>query len=262
MDRLPRRRSVRASSRTASGSMLLERATGRTRSLTDDFDFWVDEFRWTPDSKALVFASQVRGRETLYRVVRRGGAPRRPSGPAAAIAGLEVAGRAHRLRHELAARARPRSGASALDGNGPAAVDSRQRRAPRARSRWARSPSASPTPPTAASSRRGSSSRRSSIRRRSTRRCFFIHGGPQGAWMDGWSNRWNPAGLGGLRLRRLRRQPAGLDGLRPGLPRRDQRRLGRPGLRRPDAAGRRPRVAALRGPRRRSARRARPTAAT
>lgn len=23
--------------------------------------------------------------------------------------------------------------------------------------------------------------------------CFLIHGGPQGAWQDGWSNRWNPA---------------------------------------------------------------------
>lgn len=23
--------------------------------------------------------------------------------------------------------------------------------------------------------------------------CFLIHGGPQGAWMDGWSTRWNPA---------------------------------------------------------------------
>jgi dipeptidyl aminopeptidase/acylaminoacyl peptidase len=23
--------------------------------------------------------------------------------------------------------------------------------------------------------------------------CFWIHGGPQGAWMDGWSTRWNPA---------------------------------------------------------------------
>jgi dipeptidyl aminopeptidase/acylaminoacyl peptidase len=23
--------------------------------------------------------------------------------------------------------------------------------------------------------------------------CFLIHGGPQGAWLDGWSTRWNPA---------------------------------------------------------------------
>ncbi|KAK1830298.1 Alpha/Beta hydrolase protein [Podospora conica] len=23
--------------------------------------------------------------------------------------------------------------------------------------------------------------------------CFLIHGGPQGAWIDGWSTRWNPA---------------------------------------------------------------------
>ena len=71
-----------------------------------------------------------------------------------------------------------------------------------------------------------------------------------------------PAGLGGLRLRGLRRESARLDRIRPGVSRRDQRRLGRAGLRRPDAAGRRPGVAAVRRRARRSARRARRTAAT
>ena len=91
---------------------------------------------------------------------------------------------------------------------------------------------------------------------------FLIHGGPQGAWVGRLVVPLEPAGLGGLRLRRLRGEPARLDRLRPGLPRRDQRRLGRPGLRRPDAPGRRPRVAAVRGQARRSAPRAPPTAAT
>jgi len=26
---------------------------------------------------------------------------------------------------------------------------------------------------------------------------YLVHGGPQGAWEDGWSNRWNPASVGG-----------------------------------------------------------------
>ena len=51
---------------------------------------------------------------------------------------------------------------------------------------------------------------------------FLIHGGPQGAWTDWLVVPLEPAGLGGLRLRRLRRQSARLDRLRPGVRRRDQ----------------------------------------
>ena len=105
--------------------MLFERATGAVRGLTDDFDFWVDDFRWTPDSKAILFASQVRGRETLYRVALAGGAPA-PLWTGGSIAGLAVAG--GRVF-------------------GPA---------------------------------------------KKYPAVFLIHGGPQGAWVDGWSYRWNP----------------------------------------------------------------------
>ena len=31
---------------------------------------------------------------------------------------------------------------------------------------------------------------------------LFIHGGPQGAWEDGWSTRWNPNGMVSVYLRR------------------------------------------------------------
>ena len=44
---------------------------------------------------------------------------------------------------------------------------------------------------------------------------FLVHGGPQGAWEDGWSYRWNPEALGGPGLRRRPAQSARLHRLRP-----------------------------------------------
>ena len=37
---------------------------------------------------------------------------------------------------------------------------------------------------------------------------FLVHGGPQGAWEDGWSYRWNPQALGRPGLRRRPAQSA------------------------------------------------------
>ena len=70
-------------------------------------------------------------------------------------------------------------------------------------------------------------------RRRSGRSSYLVHGGPQGAWEDGWSFRWNPQAVGGAGLRRRHAQPARLDRLRPEVRRRDHRRLGRQVLPRP-----------------------------
>ena len=63
---------------------------------------------------------------------------------------------------------------------------------------------------------------------------FLIHGGPQGAWGDAWSYRWNRRAVCRQRLRRRHDQPARLDRLRPGHRRWRQRRLGRQALYRPD----------------------------
>lgn len=54
---------------------VLDRKTGAVRYLTDRSTFadWVDDFRWTPDSSALVFEAEVHGRTPLYRISASGG---------------------------------------------------------------------------------------------------------------------------------------------------------------------------------------------
>ncbi len=170
--------------------LVREASSGQARSLTDDFDFWVDEFRWTPDSKTIVFASQVRGRETLYRVSVAGGAPT-AIWTGGAVAGLEVRG--GRVVFGTSSLRRPTEIWSVgVDGSGPAALthvnDARLR----------------DIAPSEVSERFTESSDHRKLQAWVVRPPSFdparkypavllVHGGPQGAWVDGWSNRWNPA---------------------------------------------------------------------
>ena len=47
---------------------LYDRATGKSRILTEHFDNWVDEIAWSPDSKSIYFTAEVEGRVPLYRL--------------------------------------------------------------------------------------------------------------------------------------------------------------------------------------------------
>lgn len=54
--------------------VLYDRRTGQTRSLTERFDSWVDEYVFSPDSKWVYFAAEERGQEPIYSVSVNGGA--------------------------------------------------------------------------------------------------------------------------------------------------------------------------------------------
>ncbi|HEX8495499.1 MAG TPA: S9 family peptidase [Pyrinomonadaceae bacterium] len=47
---------------------LYERATGKSTVLTESFRNWVDEFRWSNDSKTLYFSGPVEGQNPIYRL--------------------------------------------------------------------------------------------------------------------------------------------------------------------------------------------------
>jgi dipeptidyl aminopeptidase/acylaminoacyl peptidase len=54
-----------------------DRASKATRYITDkkNFDDWVDDLRWTPDSKSIVFQGEHHGRNPLYEIALAGGKP-------------------------------------------------------------------------------------------------------------------------------------------------------------------------------------------
>jgi dipeptidyl aminopeptidase/acylaminoacyl peptidase len=47
---------------------LYERSTGKSTILTESFRNWIDEFRWSGDSKSLYFSGPVEGRNPIYRL--------------------------------------------------------------------------------------------------------------------------------------------------------------------------------------------------
>jgi dipeptidyl aminopeptidase/acylaminoacyl peptidase len=54
----------------------LERATGRVRTLTEGLDRWVGNFTWSPESSHLVFSTEDRGRSSLHMIPLAGGGAR------------------------------------------------------------------------------------------------------------------------------------------------------------------------------------------
>ncbi|HTS77663.1 MAG TPA: S9 family peptidase [Bryobacteraceae bacterium] len=53
--------------------MVLERATGKTTNLTEALDRWVESFTWSPDSNRLFFTVEDRGRTSLWMIPLTGG---------------------------------------------------------------------------------------------------------------------------------------------------------------------------------------------
>ncbi|MET0620578.1 MAG: S9 family peptidase [Thermoanaerobaculia bacterium] len=169
--------------------MLYERATGQIRGLTETFDFWVEDFRWTPDSKSIVYVSQVRGREMLYRVPVAGGEPV-PLWTGGGISALEIAGR--RVVYSTSSLSRaPELWSLGFDGQ-PAAPLTKVNDAIFA-----------DLAPGEVSERFTTASDGAKLQAwvvkppffdpsKKYPAVFFIHGGPQGAWLDAWSYRWNP----------------------------------------------------------------------
>ncbi len=56
--------------------MVLDRASGKTRGLTEDFDRTVSHVNWTPDSRTLYSSIEDAGTLRVFQISASGGAPR------------------------------------------------------------------------------------------------------------------------------------------------------------------------------------------
>jgi len=171
---------------------LYDRAAGRARELTEGFDAWVEEFEWAPDSRSLFFSTHVMGRGAILRVAVSGGAPvevwrgATPSQIAVSPDGSQVFFSASSLTRPAEILAvgtgkpgRPRSVTRAnealLAQVSLGEVSERSVKSADGRDLHAwlvKPPGFDPSKKYPA--------------------VFLIHGGPQSAWNDAWSYRWNP----------------------------------------------------------------------
>jgi dipeptidyl aminopeptidase/acylaminoacyl peptidase len=171
--------------------MVYDRATRQSRCLTEGFDDWVEDFAWAPDSKALYFETHLAARGAIFRVPLSGGSPIeiwRGGG----IAGLRCSPDGRRLFFAQSTLTRAAElWTVGTDGKDAMAVSHvndtlfadaamgsvSERFTPSADGRklqaWViQPPGFDPS--------------------RKYPAIFLIHGGPQGAWTDSWSYRWNP----------------------------------------------------------------------
>jgi dipeptidyl aminopeptidase/acylaminoacyl peptidase len=176
--------------------LVLDRASGVTRELTPRFDAWVEDYRWAPDSRSIYFLTHVKGRGAILRIALAGGEPIevwRGGTPAK----LEVARDGSQIFFTASSLSRP------------AEIFSISTRAPAGKPGAAR-------PVVRANESLLAETELGAVSERSTKSAdgrdlhawlvtppgfdpskkypavVLIHGGPQSAWNDAWSYRWNP----------------------------------------------------------------------
>ncbi len=169
--------------------MLMDRATGQTRSLTANFDSTVENISWAPDSKTLVIEAEDKATKALWTVTTAGNdvkplVPGGSSGEASVTAGGQVIFTRNRLAAPPEVMRVPLAGGTpvALTTLNAARLGELALNEPE--SVTVKGAGDVPVqmwilkPPGFDAAKKWPL-------------VFWVHGGPQGAFMDSWSFRWN-----------------------------------------------------------------------
>jgi dipeptidyl aminopeptidase/acylaminoacyl peptidase len=175
--------------------VLYDRASGATRELAQNFDDWVEDYEWAPDSRSILFLSHVNGHGVIERAPIAGGPATeawRGGGPGhiAPAPDGSIVFSASSLMRPTEIFVLPPSGRRGKSGAVRTIVAASQAlfaetQMGEVSERFTKSadgrdlqawlvkpPGFDPTKKYPA--------------------VFLIHGGPQSAWNDAWSTRWNP----------------------------------------------------------------------
>jgi dipeptidyl aminopeptidase/acylaminoacyl peptidase len=171
--------------------MLYDRATGDRRSLTADFDSWVEAFVWAPDSQSLFFEAEKKAAKPVWSVSIQGGPVRRvfreaDNGEIAVAPDGQSIVFTHQSLSRPAEiwRARVSGGTSQTLTHANDALFS-QISLNEPESVWFDGADGARVQMWIIQPPHFDSSRKYPL-------VFWVHGGPQGAFLDSWSYRWNP----------------------------------------------------------------------
>ena len=170
--------------------VLYDRATGKTHSLTPDFDSWVETFAWAPDSRTIYFEAEEKAAKPLWSVTIAGDGVRKVVDKAVNGEGtVSPDGRTLVFARQTLSRPveiyRANAGGGGLQ--------------PITRANDALFASISMSEPESVSyAGAGGTQVQMWIVKppgfdsaKKYPLVFWVHGGPQGAFMDAWSYRWN-----------------------------------------------------------------------
>src|SRR5580700_1715770 len=167
--------------------IVLERATGRVNNLTEALDRWVGSMTWLPDSERLVFTSEDRGRTGLQMIAVSGGGLRPIISGASTLDDVQFTPDGETMIYSQQSGSKPVEIFKATAGSGTGVALTHfndmaiqnstvrpleEMKVDDIQSFIVKPPDFSPM--------------------KKYPVLFLIHGGPQGAWGETWSYRWNP----------------------------------------------------------------------
>jgi dipeptidyl aminopeptidase/acylaminoacyl peptidase len=169
---------------------IYDRATGQSRRVAPTFQQWVESITWAPDSRSIYITAPAGGRNVISQIALAENAPRTRWTLASADA-LEVArdGTIYFDRSSLTQPTeiyalRPNGQEDSVTEENDAAMKTLQLGAVKSNFTWKGADDTTIqghliTPPNFDATKKYPA-------------IVLIHGGPQGAWGDAWSYRWNP----------------------------------------------------------------------
>jgi dipeptidyl aminopeptidase/acylaminoacyl peptidase len=171
--------------------MVLDRATGRTNNLSEGLDRWVGSLTWSPDSTRIFFTVEDRGRNGLQMVAATGGGSKNIIAGSSNLDDVQFTsdGRTMIYTEESGSRPVEIFRASSTGGTGVAlthlndALLSRVALAPLEET-FVESADKTKVHAFIVKPPGFTESQKYPV-------LFLIHGGPQGAWGESWTYRWN-----------------------------------------------------------------------
>ena len=171
--------------------LVLERATGKTVNLTETLDRWVGSFTWSPDSTRIFFTDEDRGRTGLQMIAVTGGGLRSIANGQSSLDDVQFSADGRTMIYTEESGSRPAEIFRASSGGGAGVALTHMNDALLAgvtltplEELWVdtadktRVHSFITKPPNF-----------TAVRKYPV--VFLIHGGPQGAWGESWTYRWN-----------------------------------------------------------------------
>lgn len=172
--------------------VVMERASGKWAPITDSVDRSVDDFTWMPDSQRIAFTLEDRGRHTAHLVRASGGGTQQIINNPASVSSLSFTKDQRKLVYAEASGSKPSEIYVASSDGGVAMALARMNDGILA------SHQLTPLEDFTVDGADGAKVQSFVVKPPgfdATKRypvMFLIHGGPQGAWGESWSYRWNP----------------------------------------------------------------------
>jgi dipeptidyl aminopeptidase/acylaminoacyl peptidase len=171
--------------------MVLERSTGSVTNLTESLDRWVNSFAWSPDSAALFYTAEDRGRQAINWIPVTGGASRSVASGDNELDDMQLTRDGKTMVYTAMSGVSPTEIFRASSSGGPPAALTHLNDAvlnsyqlTPLEEFWANAPDGARIQTFMVKPPGFQANRKYPV-------LFLIHGGPQGAWGHSWTYRWN-----------------------------------------------------------------------